>query len=229
MRTLLGITLILIAFLSNAQSVNQNILKNGRDRVVVGLDWTGWLQNSTDVEQKWYNRGFHIHLLADRPFNEQFSLGFGAGVAFANTYHNGTLFQDTAGVVNFSPISDTIEFSTNKFSFVALELPIEFKYFGKKNSTGNQFKLAVGAKVSYMIHNYSKYKGPGTQFGVYEDEIKRKEYDLPRLAKLQYGPSLRVGYGPVNFEVNYAITPLFEGDDVTSIHAIRAGISFNSL
>lgn len=231
MRLLLLAVFAIISTLGFAQKsdLNKNILKNGRDRVVVGLDWTGWSQNQTDVSQKWYNRGFHIYLTGDRPFNEKFSLGVGGGISFSNLYHDGVVNRDTGNIINFTPLSDSLDYSTNKFSFVNLELPIELKYLGKADARGNRFKLAVGGKFSYNIHNFYKYKGPGNEFGVNVEETKMKQYDIPGFSRFQYGPTMRVGYGPINLEVYYSVPTLFEGNSVPEMNTLRIGISFNNL
>ena len=201
----------------------------GQDRLVAQFNWNSWLNTPDDIEVRWFSRGINLFVMYDLPLGKSpISLAPGIGIASDNVYHNG-LFTANDTITFISAIPDSLTFSSNKLQTTYLEVPLELRFRTKPNSKGQSFKIAAGIRGGLLITSHAKYKGEGTAFGLTQQEIKYKQYDIPNLENLRYGATVRVGYGPFNVNAYYGLSTLFEKGRGPEMVPFQQGISFNGL
>lgn len=206
---------------------------NSRDRLILELNHTGFINPTTALETKWYSRGANIYFTYDFPIgeSERFFFSPGVGLSFHNAYTNSTLVTDSVGSVSnysfFNPIPDEVDYSTNKFNTNSIEAPLELRYRTRLDNNGRAFKLGVGFRVARILSAKTKYRGEQTIDGITRN-VKVKNLLLDNMPKLRYGPSFRIGYGEYSLVAYYALNGIFEENFGPDIHAFSIGISFNS-
>lgn len=221
--------LIGLFLLSTTTIFGQGERSGGQDRIVLELNWNGWLDAPDGIEQQWYSRGLNLFFMYDLPFgNSPFSIAPGFGLGTDNVYHNG-VFTATDSVTLFSPIADSINLTGTKLNTTYLEVPLELRFRTKPNDKGRSWKIAAGIRGGLLITSHVKYRGEGTTFGLLQDDVKYKLHDIPRLDNLRYGATFRVGYGPINLQAYYGLSTLFEAGQGPDMAPLHIGISFNGL
>jgi len=201
-----------------------------KDRVITELHWNTWLNAPSDIKTEWYSRGLNMSVMYDFGIGESpLSIAPGLGFGFDNIYHNGFFSLDSSGKTQLMPLPDSVTFKKNKLSTVYLDIPFELRFRTKPNEKGKSFKIAFGAKGGFLLSSYTKYIGEGVTFGGFNSESKVKTYNLPNINTLRYGVSFRLGYGPINLNAFYSLSPLFNKGAGPEINALTVGISFNGL
>ncbi len=199
-----------------------------RDRFLISLHWDGWMGAPDSLKVKGLSSGIGIHSMYDIPLGgDNVSFAIGAGFSWSN-YYNNALFAYDSNTTVIDPLTDedTISYSKNKFVINYVEVPLEFRFRTDENNSGNRFKVAVGFKAGYMLSNHTKFVGEDYISGT-SDEIKYKQYRIRNVSTLQYGPTLRVGYGKVNIQAYYGLATIFEEGKGPSGTPLTVGISFN--
>jgi Outer membrane protein beta-barrel domain len=224
---------LLIGFSATAQDDQKEKKepKGGRDRLVIDLNWNGWITKPDDINVKWYGRGIGLYFMYDMPFgNSPFSIAPGFGLGSDNIFHNGLFSQDTiSGTTFLKPIPDTITYNNNKLNTTYLEVPLEIRYRSEPDSKNRSFKVAIGFKAGFLLQSYVKYSGNATTFGIPRDDAKIRHYRVPNINDIRYGLTFRVGYGPFNLKAFYSLSTLFKQGLGPEIVPLNIGISFNGL
>jgi hypothetical protein len=199
-----------------------------RDRFLISFHWDGWMGAPDSLKVKGLSSGLGIHSLYDIPLgSDKVSFAIGAGFSWSN-YYNNALFAYDSTTTYIDPLTDedTIGYDKNKFVISYFEVPVEFRFRTKENNSGNRFKVAVGFKGGYMLSNHTKFVGEDYLTGS-SDQIKYKQYRIKNVSTLQYGPTLRVGYGKVNIQAYYGLAGIFEDGKGPSGTPLTVGVSFN--
>lgn len=205
-------------------------LPGGRDRLVLDLNWNGWINTPDSINLKWYGRGINFYFMYDMPFgNSIFSLAPGVGLGTDNIYYDAVVQQDTMGITHLRPIPGVVPYKNNKINTTYLDVPIELRIRSRPNSKNKSFKLGIGFKAGILLASKTKYVGTGTTFGQLRPDSKIKEFRIPNINKFRYGFTFRVGYGPFNLKAFYSVATLFESGRGPAINALNIGISFNGL
>lgn len=228
-KIILIISLGIITGSSWAQE-NGEEYQGSRDRLVLDLNWNGWINTPDSVSVDWYSRGLNAYFMYDLQFgNSTFSLAPGIGLGFDNIYHNAQFSATDSMGTLILPIPDSIDYKKNKFSTIYLDIPLELRFRSKPNSKNKSFKIGAGVKLGLLISSYTKFAGEGNTFGIPQDEVKLKIYKVPNMEKLRYGLTARVGYGPFNLVGFYGLSKLFEDGKGPGMSPITIGFSFNGL
>lgn len=198
-----------------------------QDFFYMDLNWD-YLLNLEDVEQKWFGRGLAFGGMYDLPFNKSgnASLGVGFGFASSNYYTNAAITRSDSGGISYSRFtvadpedsSNTVTKDRGKLSLNYIEIPLELRFRTNPNKYGLRWKMAVGAKVGYLVNAHEK---------IFDTEkTKIKLYDYPNITQFRYGVTGRIGYGKIMLSGFYSLTPLFEsGNSLTDINQLSIGIS----
>jgi len=181
-----------------------------QDQVILDIHSSQMLrQQGQEIRNKWYSFGFTGHLMWDFTIKRSnFSFGLGAGASNENYFINRKVTYDPAinGTV-FTAFPDT--FKRYKFSTTTLEIPLELR-FRLHPHRRNTFKMALGARVGYLISTKTKYVGDGLQYGNSIKNAKIKEYNVPGVNRFVYGLHLRMGYGRFAGTVYYGLSEVFQ-------------------
>lgn len=198
-----------------------------QDQVIFTFHGSQILRNEGQgVKNKWYSFGFSGALMYDFIIKKSnFSFGLGAGASNDNFYLDKKITYDpsTQGTV-FQAFPDT--FKRYKFSTTSIEVPFEIRFRVQPHKR-NTFKIAVGAKVGYLVGARTKYVGDGVNYeGIEVDKAKIKEFNPPGINRLVYGVHMRLGYGRFGITGYYGLSELFKkGKGPAGWHPINVGIT----
>ena len=226
---------ILIAFVAVmwmgsvvAQKENDNT-PGGSDRLVLELNWNGWMDSPDSIDVQWYSRGINMYFMYDLKFGKSpISIAPGLGFGVDNIYHTGQfLYNDS--ITMFLPINDSVEYKKNKLTTTYVDIPLELRYRSKPDGRNYSIKAGVGIKAGLLLGSHTKYVGEGRSFGAFQEEVKVKEHNVPELSKFRYGLTARIGYGPFNLQAFYGLSGLFNEGLGPAMKPISIGLSFNGL
>ncbi len=200
-----------------------------RDRLIFELAHDNWTNKPDSLKVRWWNRGVNVYLMYDMQILNSKNVSFapGIGISTTNVYHNSRLINNDS-VSFFRPIeniSDTLTWRKNKLSTTFVDVPLELRFRTNPNRFNKSFKLAIGARVGYMLSSKIKYKG---ELENEPDEVFFKNKRLPNINNFKYGASIRVGYANFNVFAYYSLSTLFERNAGPGIRPLSIGISFNS-
>lgn len=214
-----------------------------RDRLIVELTHDNWLKKPDYIETKWFSRGFNAFMMWDIPMLKSGVISIAPGLGISNTnVFNNVLIQnsltDDSTHFNIIPtkvanlttadIADSVElkYSKNKLAVSSIDIPLELR-FRTNPSKGKPFKIAVGARVGYVINAHTKYKGEDYRYGN-QRGVTLKEAPALNINRFKYGVTGRIGYGNFNLFAFYSLSKLFKTSIAPEITPISVGISFNS-
>ena len=121
------------------------------------------------------------------------------------------------------PKSDSVKFivadndkriTKNKLNANYLVVPVSFQYCSGKDQK-KSFKMGAGARIGYLIGSHTK---------TVVDDNKSKERDDFNLNPFKYGLTFNIGYGWLNFYVDYDFTPLFKNGVAPNLTPVQAGL-----
>lgn len=173
----------------------------GQDRFIIELHNDAFLGSTDSMEIKLYSPGFDAHIMYDYPFSQNgtFSFAWGYGFSSFNIHHNGNFEkEENSGDTFFRPLPQNYSYRKNKVSVNFIEVPLELRF---RTRGMRQFKMAVGAKVGYVVNVHTK---------IVDDGGKRKYYQLPNLMRYRYGLSAKIGVGRFNLSGFYSLSPFLE-------------------
>jgi len=125
----------------------------------------------------------------------------------------------------FKPVPGGYNYYKNKISTSYLEVPLEFRFRTMPDIKKRNFKVTLGAKFGYLLSSYMKYSGEDFR-NHSSKNVKFKEYRLSNILPYRYSAFLRIGYGKINFIVNYTFVPLFEKNKGPDCIPLSYGLSF---
>ena len=214
--------------LQKTEKIKKTFESEGKDRLFLVLNHDNLFHQETNgFKTQWYSRGIGAYFMWDFQIKKsKFSVAPGVGYNFAAYYHNARMQEDTSGI-SFPTIYDLKEDETFKRARLAvhyIEVPIELR-FRHKFKTNMSFKLAVGIKGSFKVSSTSKTveEGPNDYFKHYNTT------NFKDINNFRVGPTLRVGYGPVNFLAYYNLMPLFKKGKGPVMTPFSIGIAFTTL
>ena len=158
----------------------------------------------------------NITYFYDLPFGDSkftFTPGIGLGLekfSIKNNYslessiNNGALEVDA--VLLSDNLTNVFEYHRSKFAANYLDIPLEFRYYSRKNQYSRGFRAAIGGKVGVLYSSFTKYK--------YEDTLGDKHMVKNRadygLNKFRYGVQARVGFGGFSLFGYYELSDKFD-------------------
>lgn len=197
------------------------------DGVVFNLFSSMWPDAPAKMDIKPVNMGAEFYVMSNIVGDKsKFAIATGAGFSFSNIYSNALpVYSNLRDSVSFLPIPDSISYKSNKFTTVYVDVPLEFRFRTVPKYKNRNFKFALGVRGGYLINSFVKYKGDEYENGI-KREVKYKKYKIDNLLKYRYGAYARVGYGKINFIVNYTLSTLFEKNKGPEINPLTVGLSF---
>lgn len=224
MRLYISLVLLLFTTLVLAQD-SLEVDKNYReDQFYASLTYNA-LTNKTDgIEQTDFSTGFHFGFIRDMPINQRrnWAIGIGAGISI-NSYNQNLAITEGTNGLDYN-ITDAFlnNVSKNKFTTYLIDVPVELRW---RTSTPTEYKfwrVYPGLKFSYLLYNSTRLES---------DNFSNSLSNISDFNKFQYGLTLSAGYGTWNFQVYYALNPIFNNDAILNgetidMKALRVGIIF---
>lgn len=173
------------------------------DQIYIGLTFN-FLNNKPDfLSQNGFSGGLSGGVIRDFPINEErnlaLALGLGLGI---DTYGQNLYIEDTEEGTLFKNLEDEDSYDNNRFSLYTVELPLEFRWRTSTFTSYKFWRIYGGLKASYVYYFQSNYK---------DNTHEIKESDISELERFRLGAHVTFGYNTFNFQIQYGITPFFDG------------------
>jgi hypothetical protein len=175
------------------------------------------LQNKpVGLTQDKFSPGFSLGFLRDMPINKKrtFAIAPGLGLSY-NNYIQNLVIAETNGVPAYSIIDSDVDYSKNRFSLLAIDVPLEFRWRSSTFESHKFWRIYGGLKMSYLIYDKSIYQDAQGKIMV----DNNKDFN-----NLQYGAYIASGYNSINIYAYYGLNPLFQ-----SAKTATESINMNSL
>jgi Outer membrane protein beta-barrel domain len=228
-RFLYSIPLLCCCLISQAQSDTtkpkmglseydlKNYKSNPSDRLILEVNYTGWLGTPKNIKADWKSVGFSFSTLFDKPIaSSNFSFGYGLGLYCHNYSSNANfVYQLDSLSKHVKTILEpkTIPYSANRYNERIVEIPLELRY---RNKTARTFKVMVGAKIGYVVSNFKKTDDA-------DGRIRR--YNIKNVNHFRYGVNLRIGVEQVCLTASYYFSEVFTENGEKGIHPFSIGIA----
>lgn len=184
-----------------------------KDRILVGGGFANWLNAPADTKIKFFgSRAFDAAVMYDQPLGSgPISVALGLGFSGINMSTNLQFLQDSLGNTVLTPYPDSVfsDIKRNKLSTNYVNIPFELRYRSKPDKAYRRWNVAAGFKFGLLVQSHFKYETKA---------IKLKTYSIDNLNLLNYGPTLRFGYGQISVYGYYSLSGLFEkgkGPEIT--------------
>jgi len=186
--------------------------------LLIDLGVNNWSSTPDNIslntfESKTVNITYYYDLpLGDSKFT--FTPGIGLGlekVSFKNNYtlvsnldNNGNL--NVASSLLTDNIDNVLEFGKSKLGMNYVVIPLEFRFYSRKNQYSRGFRAAIGGKVGILYSTFSKYKWEDAN-GDKHMVKNRANYGVNRI---RYGVQARVGFGGISLFGYYELSDKFD-------------------
>ncbi len=186
--------------------------------LLIDLGVNNWSSTPDNIslntfESKTVNITYYYDLpLGDSKFT--FTPGIGLGlekVSFKNNYtlvsnldNNGNL--NVASSLLTDNIDNVLEFGKSKLGMNYVDIPLEFRFYSRKNQYSRGFRAAIGGKVGILYSTFSKYKWEDAN-GDKHMVKNRANYGVNRI---RYGVQARVGFGGISLFGYYELSDKFD-------------------
>jgi hypothetical protein len=174
------------------------------DQFYFGVTYNVLQNRPRGVSQDGFSTGLHFGFLRDMPINKSrtFAVAAGFGLAY-QAYNQNLLISNLNNNFTYSVIDRDISFKKNQFSFINVDLPIEFRWRTSTPESHKFFRLYTGFKLSYMIFNDSRFISNTGDLKINNN----KQFN-----EFQYGVYLATGYNTWNFYAYYGFNTIFKSE-----------------
>ncbi len=205
-----------------------------QDRLILDLFVDLWQDKPENIDTEIYNRGVSITLFYDYPLGySNFSLAPGVNFTSHNMYSNNWYkYSFSNDKFDFVEIYETLSYEKNRIRVNYIELPFEMRFRSRTDRDNpHSFRFALGAKFGYLVHANTRYIGEyyideTPENNKHKREVAFKEYNLDNINNRRFSAISRIGYGNVNFIVNYQLGNTFKNNKAEDMHPLSIGISW---
>lgn len=143
-----------------------------------------------------------------------FTPGIGLGLekfSFKNNYSLESSFDandelQVAPILLSDNLTNVLEYGRSKLGANYLDIPLEFRFYTRKNQYARGFRAAIGGKVGVLYSTFTKYKYQDSN-GDNHMVKNRANYGLNRF---RYGVQARVGFGGFSLFGYYELSDKFD-------------------
>lgn len=235
MKRIIAIFLVCILALQTVQSQTKDTLATGnakakkeqkdlvfRDRLIMDIYHTFWMNMPTEVTHLKFDPGFNISAIWDFKIKEKpLALGLGVGVSYYTQFSNALLQYDKEDdIMRYYVLSESVKYKLLKMNYLNVNIPLEFRY---RNPNG--FKFTVGARVGLICEISQKYKGQDPL--TVSDTAMYKNLHIEHKMKYNVDVYARIGWKFINAYYSFQPTPLFTVGKGPKICPMSVGISLS--
>lgn len=183
--------------------------------LIIDLGVNNWSTSPENITlNSFQSKTVNITYFYDLPLGDSkftFTPGIGLGLekytfkqayTFVSEINNGALEVAAEQLA----LDNVFQYGKSKMGMNYLDIPLEFRYYSRKNQYSRGFRAAIGAKVGVLYSSFTKYK--------YEDNLGDKHMVKNRadygLNNFRYGVQARVGFGGFSLFSYYELSKKFD-------------------
>lgn len=171
-------------------------------QLLFDFGFNSWSETPNDLSLDWYkSKTVNMTYYYDLPLgNGGFTFTTGLGTSWEKyTFDNNSTIVSRVNngnrIIDVVDLNDefgqNLNFNSSKLGLFYVDLPIEFRWYAKRNQYSKGFRVAVGGKVSYRYSSFIKLKFED----VLGDPQMIKDRQNLGFDRLRYGAQLRIGWG----------------------------------
>ena len=193
-----------------------------RDRLVMDIYHTFWMNMPTQVSHMKFDPGFNVSAIWDFKIkNKPIAVGLGVGVSYYTQFSNALLRYDKeTDLMKYYLIPEGVDNKLLKMNYFNVNVPLEFRY-----RHPNGFKFSVGARVGWVAEVSQKYNGEDPAMPA--DTARYKNLLMMNRTKYHVDVYARIGWKFVNVYYCFQPTPLFIESKGPKIYPMSVGISLS--
>lgn len=192
------------------------------DQFYIGVTYNLLKNTPVGFSNDKFSTGFSAGFLRDMPINTNRNLAIAPGLGLTfNNYSQNIGITAPNGIQQYAVLTDPTTYSSNKFSQLFVDVPLEFRWRGSTFENHNFFRIHGGLKLSYLLYDRSIYRS-----GAGDTVITSN----PDFNKFLYGTYVSAGYGGVNLYVYYGLNALFKTAQIAGtkvdVKSLNIGLIF---
>ena len=162
------------------------------------------------VQNLWKSSDWNLHVFKMKINMLDHKVNFMYGLSFEFYRYAWTKNYDIPkpGTGPITPIASGNDYKKNRMYTSWLSLPVMLNFETNTAKYSKSFHINVGVFGSVLLASNIKQETRSGEKSVVEDDYNLNQY--------RYGLTGQVGYGPINFFVNYALNPLFKTTSVAN-------------
>src|SRR5882672_2946138 len=149
------------------------------DHFMIEIGYDNWAGTPDTIRIKGFGRSFSMYFMLDFPFktDPRFSIGAGLGISSNNIYFDKqeVLIAALNPTLAFPDKTASDHFKKYKLVSTYLEAPLELRYAFNPENTNKSWKIAIGAKLGFLLSTYNKGKTLQNSGGQTINSYIRKE------------------------------------------------------
>ncbi len=195
----------------------KNYKSDRNDRCILEVNHTGWLNLPSGIKLSARSIGVNFSLLFDKPIGQSaFSFGYGIGLYSHNFHSNADfIYKTDSSTGKFTTVLQPFNrpFTLNRYAQKLIEIPLELRF---RTKTDRQFKIHLGAKIGYMVHDFRSIR---------DNDGKVRLYNIKNIDRLRYGVHFRIGYEQICVTACYYFNEVFTNKGPNGIRMYSLGIA----
>ena len=174
------------------------------------------------LTQNKFSSGFKVGFLRDMPVNKSRTVAIATGLGFTyDNYNENMAITGTAQDAVYNIISANENYSKNKFSQLAVDVPIEFRRRTSTYQSHKFWRIYTGIKLSYVLYDKSVFNSDNGNVTIQGNND---------FNKFQYGAYISSGYNTINLYAYYGLNPLFKSATINGqkldMRSVNLGLIF---
>ncbi|GEM58710.1 hypothetical protein FC1_19480 [Flavobacterium columnare NBRC 100251 = ATCC 23463] len=171
------------------------------DQFYLGITYNILNNKPQGVSQNSTSGSIFLGFLRDMPINKLRTLAIAPGIGFSySNFKQNLLIKDNGESIDYSIISKDEMYDKNRFSFVTLDAPLEFRWRNSTPQSHRFWRIYGGIKASYVLYNQSQF---------INSKYEYKVTNNPDFNRFLYSVFLTAGYNSGNFYVSYGLNDFF--------------------
>ena len=184
------------------------------DQFFIGLTYNLLKNTPVGFSNDKFSTGLSAGFLRDIPLNPKRNIAIAPGLGLTfNNYSQNIGITPANGAPVYTVLTDPTSYSSNKFSQLFVDIPLEFRWRGSTFENHTFFRIHAGLKLSYLLLDRSVLRSNSGDVVLTNN---------PDFNKLQYGFFAAAGYGGVNLYIQYGLNPLFKNVQTTTAEKLDA-------
>jgi len=194
-----------------------------KDQLSFAFISSQWISKDLDVEPSVFSRGVNFQMMypvLGEKRNVALALGFGYA---AQNYYLKHFIQTNSDSLKFTPIPDSLDMKKYKLNTNYLTFPIELRFRTNPDKRYRRsVKIYAGFRTGILVNVHTKYMGRDP---ITNEKVKEKSFYIDHIAEIDYGLTLRVGYGKFMVHSYYSLSNLIDPGKGPTVTPIEVGIA----
>jgi hypothetical protein len=188
------------------------------DQFYFGFTYNTLQRMPAGLNQSKFSTGFSMGFVRDMPINKKRTLAIASGIGLSyNTYNQNLAITKPNQIPIYTIIDSEIAYSKNRFTQLAVDVPIEFRWRTSTFESHKFWRIYGGIKLSYLVYDKSIFENAqGKTVVTGNDDFN----------KLRYGAYISSGYNSVNVYAYYGLNSVFKS---AKINNTTTSIDMNSM